>query len=104
MVFQISLVFQVDLVRELGLSDVAPDCVASRSPPFSFFAAFKLLYLALRIMREIQSLRSQDHPSSWDEDDVQRWLSSLAVDAKTCDAFSKHSINGELAVACAYVA
>jgi hypothetical protein len=88
---------QADLVRELGLSDVAPDCVASRSPPLSFFSSFKLLSLAFRIMREIQSLRSQDHPSSWDEDDVQRWLSSLAVDSKTCDSFSKHSINGEVA-------
>ena len=48
-----------------------------------------------RIMREIHSLRGQDHLTSWDEGDVQRWLTSLAVDSKVCEAFSKHSINGE---------
>ena len=47
-----------------------------------------------RIMREIHSLRGQDHPSLWDEGDVQRWLTSLSVDSRICDAFSKHSING----------
>jgi hypothetical protein len=45
-------------------------------------------------MREIHSLRGQDHPSLWDEGDVQRWLTSLSMDSRICDAFSKHSING----------
>lgn len=72
---------KVDVVRELGLSDVAPDCLASR------------------IMREIHALRGQDHPSMWDEGDVQRWLTSLSVDSRICDAFSKHSINGKALLA-----
>jgi hypothetical protein len=63
-------------MRELGLPDIAPE------------------YLASRIIREIHALRGQDHPSTWDEDDVLRWLSSLQVDLKIRDAFSKHSING----------
>ena len=59
------------------------------------FKTPNLLQLSSRIMREIHSLRGQDHPSLWDEDDVQRWLTSLAVDTKVCEAFSRHSIHGE---------
>jgi hypothetical protein len=71
--------------------------IASPPGPLSTlnFKTSNCLQLSLRIMREIHSLRGQDHPSLWDEDDVQRWLTSLAVDTKVCEAFSRHSIHGE---------